>query len=126
MQGIDHRLLLRGGDPAEHRRGRKNLAECHGIGGERSGIDRLIGPGHAGLTRDGADRGGVVAGDHLHAHALLEEVADGLGGIGPQPLIDDNEGDGREDPYPGVDTRRLGAGADHEHPSAISRAFIAS
>ena len=124
VKRVDHCLLLRWRDSSEHRRGRENLPEGHRILGERARIDRPIRPGHPREGRDRAHGGGVVAGDHLHAHPLLEEVADGLSGVGAQSLIDEDEGYGGEQAHPGIGARRLGAGADDQDPGAVGGLLI--
>lgn len=52
------------------------------------------GPGQPQLGGDRADRHRVVAGDDLGADVLVGEVAQGVGRVRPQPLLQDDQGGG--------------------------------
>ena len=85
LEGAHQLALLVGGDPAEdgvlpHRAGDVL------IGAEGGGVHVFVRPLDARLAGHLGDGDRVVAGDDLHGHPLLGEVAEGLGAAGRMRL----------------------------------------
>ena len=75
-------------------------------------------PGHAHPPGDGAHGAGVVAGEDLDGDVLLGEVAQRLAGVGPQRLLEDDEGDGFEPGRQAVAGEGGGGAGEEQGPAA--------
>src|SRR5262249_47127856 len=84
LEGLDHVAFLLGGAPSEHRVAVDGLLDVAGC--EVAGVVGLVGAGDAEGPGDRPDAGRVVAGDDLDGDALLPEVGDRGGRLGPYPL----------------------------------------
>ena len=93
LQGFDHRLFLVRCHPADDGAFLEHGAERAGVLRQVPRVDGVAGLGHARARRDGAHGARAVPGDHLERHALRREVGDGLGGVGSQPLREQDKGD---------------------------------
>ena len=104
----DRPFLLRR-DAPEDRHLLEYGTELVGIVGELARVERLIGAGDPDAPGDRAHRVRVVAGDDHAADALLREVAQGIGGVGPDLLLE-HEDRRRDEPVGQllVDERGIG------------------
>ena len=58
---------------------------------EGPGVDRVAASDYSEQGRHRADGSSVVARDHLDLHVLLGEELQGASGVGPDPLLEDDE-----------------------------------
>ena len=66
-------------------------ASSAGSVGQLAGVDVVLGVGDVAAQGDGRHGDRVVARDHLRPHVLLEEVLDGLGGVGPDVVAEQHQ-----------------------------------